>query len=479
MTAGPLPGLDFLCTLPERWPLARWEAWPEGPHGTSQQRAVRGMGTEITAKFGGVRSGKTAADFEIDLAHALGGDHPAVIAWMARNRIPWTIPPGPGRVWVVAATSNDSIRIHRPHFVHAIPEELADWYNVGGRGEARVFIHVPGYAKPAEIWFKSADQPVKSFKGDAVRLCHFDEEPPEDRWDEASLRTGYNGTETLRMLLSMQPEGMTWVHTEIVEKGEKPSVQCHWLDSMDNTALPDVVRAQLKRKFDALPEARRKARQKGLFIVREGLVYPTFRRDIHVVAPFEIPEDWPRFVGMDFGWKTSAVVFAALSPDGDVVIYDEHYQGGLNLSDHSKAIKGKADYNEETGRGNLTRGWGDPREVQQCAEMAKLLKIKFRVVPERSVSLGIDEVTFRLAIDEGRKVPGMTIFGGCHNLLWEMGLYHWQKEKDAPVKKNDHAVDALRYLVVGIAKWSKRRYRTGRGGIDSGAALRQQSKWKV
>lgn len=438
--------------------------------GTHYDLHVPGAGNFIADGVVHHNSGKTSAGFEIDLAHALGGDHPAVIAWMARNGIKWTIPDGPGRVWVVAATSNDSIRIHRPHFFEVIPDHLADWSNRRGRGESSVFIDVPGYSQKAEIWFKSADQDVKSMKGDACRLIHFDEEPEYLKWEEASLRTGYNGVETLRMLLTMQPDGMTWVHREIVKKGKRPSVRCHWLDSLDNVALPDKVRAQLKIKFDALPENVRKARKEGLFVNLEGLVYPAFSRQTHVIEPFEIPEDWPRFIGCDWGLgNPTAILWAALSPDGQIVIYKEHYKAKWPITKHARIVNAE--------HPKPKRGWSDPRDLQSGAELAEQTGIRVKKVPIRSVALGIDVVTLVLAVDEDTKHPGVVFFENLTHTIEEIEGYQWEDGKNEPKQVNDHTCDALRYVLVGIEKHTKRG-RGGFGGIDSGEKLRRRSPWR-
>jgi hypothetical protein len=38
----------------------------------------------------------------------------------------------------------------------------------------------------------------------------------------------------------------------------------------------------------------------------------------------------------------------------------------------------------------------------------------------------------------------------CPRLMLELPYYTWQEGKDEPIKENDHAMDALRYLVGGL-----------------------------
>lgn len=53
----------------------------------------------------------------------------------------------------------------------------------------------------------------------------------------------------------------------------------------------------------------------GLFERPEGLVFDVFDESRHVVAPFEIPFNWPRYAGQDFGLKhPTGTIFGALDP---------------------------------------------------------------------------------------------------------------------------------------------------------------------
>jgi hypothetical protein len=56
--------------------------------------------------------------------------------------------------------------------------------------------------------------------------------------------------------------------------------------------------------------------------------------------------------------------------------------------------------------------------------------------------------------------PRLFVFNTCVNLLDELSTYRWQElsanqegkrnQREDPVKLNDHACDALRYLVMGL-----------------------------
>lgn len=68
-------------------------------------------------------------------------------------------------------------------------------------------------------------------------------------------------------------------------------------------------------------EAARLKRIMGRFVKDEGLLIPSFTRSKHFIKPFQIPTDWPRYVGVDIGSNStkkqskSSIVFIAATPD--------------------------------------------------------------------------------------------------------------------------------------------------------------------
>jgi hypothetical protein len=92
---------------------------------------------------------------------------------------------------------------------------------------------------------------------------------------------------------------------------------------------------QYKRELDALPEAERQAKKFGNWSAYEGQVFEEFRdrkypdepdNAMHVIEPFEIPEFWPKIIGMDWGFAPPAMTwvgYGAISPQKRIYIYRE------------------------------------------------------------------------------------------------------------------------------------------------------------
>jgi hypothetical protein len=64
----------------------------------------------------------------------------------------------------------------------------------------------------------------------------------------------------------------------------------------------------------------------------EGLVYDSFRYDTQVIPKRDLPKDWPRYVGHDFGMNNTAAVWFAQDPhSGDLFLYRTYHQDGGTL----------------------------------------------------------------------------------------------------------------------------------------------------
>lgn len=180
------------------------------------------------------------------------------------------------------------------------------------------------------------------------------------------------------------------------------------------------------------------ARTKGIPSLGAGAIYP-IEEDAFVVAPFQIPDFWPRFYAMDVGWKKTAVLWFAWDRSIDCLyIYTEHYRGQAEPSIHAAAIKA---------RGEWVKGVVDPAargrsqgDGNQLIQNYKDLGLKLTPA-NNSVEAGIDLVMERLST--GR----LKIFSTVRNLLIEMRIYR-RDENGKIVKENDHGCDAMRYGVV-------------------------------
>ena len=234
----------------------------------------------------------------------------------------------------------------------------------------------------------------------------------------------------------------------------------------DNPYLPpDYIRGLL-----AYPERWRKRFVHCHWDAFEGLVFPEFKEDVHFVPRFNIPKHWERYVAMDYGYRNpTAVLFAAVSPGGQIYVYDSHYRNEWRVRDHVPVIRAKA------GNDLITDWLADPSIFKQGYDSKTIAGEyeKFGILwnpANNDVGAGINRVGEYLTPDESDNCR-LYVFADIPDrgsFEREIGAYVWKDLKagsekndpEDPVKKDDHFMDALRYLVMWVHEHSEVR---GRG----------------
>lgn len=212
-------------------------------------------------------------------------------------------------------------------------------------------------------------------------------------------------------------------------------------------------------KLDKLSGARKQRLRYGKWVQAEGAIYEEWNPSIHVIDPFPIPADWPRYWSIDFGFTNPfCCQWWAVDPDGRLYLYREIYHTKLLVEDVAKRI--------------LFLSGDEPKPVRiicdhDAEDRATLTKHigKSTVPAKKDVSPGIQAVKSRMQIaDDGK--PRLFLFRNCvvspdpelvENKLPictedEIDGYIWNDKvtKEQPVKENDHGVDPMRYMCMEL-----------------------------
>ncbi len=104
----------------------------------------------------------------------------------------------------------------------------------------------------------------------------------------------------------------------------------------DNPALakhdPDYIKL-----LRALPDEIYRAKALGDWSVFSGQFFGRWRDKVHVVDPFSIPQDWGRYVSVDWGIAAPRAVYWAARPPGTSTLYVYREQYGAGVSTHEQA----------------------------------------------------------------------------------------------------------------------------------------------
>lgn len=251
-----------------------------------------------------------------------------------------------------------------------------------------------------------------------------------------------------------------------------PDTPYHWLKrrcDAGKTLLLDsrhednpAVTPEYLATLDALSGVRYLRLRLGRWAAAEGIVYEGWDRAAHLIDPFPIPAEWPRYWAVDFGYTNPFVWQAwAEDPDGRLYRYRELYRTQRLVEDHARQIR------------SLTRGEPLPQAIvcdHDAEDRATFERhVGLPTTPAtKSVSPGIQAVAARLrtAGDEkprlylmrdalverdpaldGAKKPACTE-EEIEGYVWDTTAN--RRKGEQPLKKDDHGVDALRYLVAHV-----------------------------
>ena len=210
---------------------------------------------------------------------------------------------------------------------------------------------------------------------------------------------------------------------------------CVFVEWEDVPHLPKELKDAI---LASIPAWQRDSRTKGVPQLGAGAIYQVPTSDIEITG-FELPKHWPKCFGMDVGWNRTAAIWGAYDRETSTLyIYDEYYRGQAEPSVHAAAI---------LQRGKWIPGAIDPASRGRMqTDGSRLLELYQNLgldvdVAENAREAGIYRVWEMLS--QGR----LKVFKGCTNTLSEYRLYR-RDEKGQVVKKNDHLMDSLRYMVM-------------------------------
>ncbi|MDE1828527.1 MAG: terminase family protein [Candidatus Micrarchaeota archaeon] len=279
-------------------------------------------------------------------------------------------------------------------------------------------------------WFKSYEQGREAWQGAAVHIIALNEEPPEDVYSEATMRTMTLDGEVISAMTPML--GLSKVVREYLN-GNRFYVNIGWEDA------PHLSAQQKSDLEKEIPPHERDARMRGLPMIGRGAVYQIDQNRI-TCNDRELPSHWPRAYGMDVGWNATACVWGAIDRETDILyIYSEYEEGHLEPAQHAQSIRSRGDMVGYIDPASDASGQKDGDKLFE-EYTAKDIGLRLEKA-DNAREAGIFELWKRMT--SGR----LRIFKSCHRLLDALRLYHRDKNGKI-VKENDHLPDALRYLSI-------------------------------
>ena len=186
----------------------------------------------------------------------------------------------------------------------------------------------------SKCMFYSADAGRKSLQGATFHLVGFDEEPPQDIYNEGIVRTATigvkeDGSDAGLILLAFTPlNGLSEVALKFLPEGYVPTIfnGMTYVVNITWDDVPHITEFAKKSMMSEMAPWEIRARVYGLPVAGAGAVYPIAEKDVSCPR-FRIPEDWPRVYGFDYSMRRSAALFCAIDPDRDIMYAYDLYVG--------------------------------------------------------------------------------------------------------------------------------------------------------
>ncbi|WP_031010671.1 PBSX family phage terminase large subunit [Streptomyces sp. NRRL F-5727] len=295
-------------------------------------------------------------------------------------------------------------------------------------------------------------------RGLTAQLAYVDEATlvPEGFWTQLLARLSAPGA---RLFATTNPDSPRhWLKTGYLDRASELDLRAWHFKLADNPSLSPAYVANLAAEYVGLW---RRRMIDGAWVVAEGAVYDMWDEARHVVDT--LPDMRRYWVGIDYGTTNAfSAVLLGLGVDGRLYACSEYRHDSratrrqLTDAQYSDAVRTwLATYRPPGAPDTAPRGvvpeWTfiDP----SAASFHTQMWADGHSSPAKATNTvgdGIRSVSSLLAADR------LLIHSSCAGLLSELPGYSWDPKatargEDAPMKVDDHSVDALRYAVHSTA----------------------------
>lgn len=249
------------------------------------------------------------------------------------------------------------------------------------------------------------------------------------------------------------PKGFNHAYDLFNYEGRDPDFKSFKFTSYDN---PFMDAAEIESAKSQMTPDRFAQEYLAEFRKSEGLVYKEFDRTKHIYwdsgAPKFTPDQYEYLGAIDFGYQNPAVVLHVYYGKEHFWIDDEFYKRNRTdrqVAEYAKACNFKAVYPDPESKGG----------VEELVQLG--VNVRDVVKGKGSVVRGIQAV--RELLLAGR----IHVNAKCLNLILEFESYAYDDPKEnrnyeeKPIKMDDHALDALRYIVMMKKPEPRRAFKQG------------------
>lgn len=301
----------------------------------------------------------------------------------------------------------------------------------------------------SHLFFKFYGKGREKWQGVTLDGIWFDEEPPVNVYDEGLIRIKKKkgiAITTFTPLLGMSEVVMRFYRPDPSDPANKYRALINMtIDDVADESHGHITQAEKDAWIASIPVHERDARTKGIPMLGSGKVFPVVEESI-TCEPFEIPEFWPRIMGLDFGWgdhPTAAAMLAIDPESGCIYVYNIYKNKNTGINYHASNLR----------KHNLPIAWphdGLQKDKSSGIQIAQLYRQEgLKLLSEHAQypdnrKNGIEASVAHL-YDLMMK-GNFKVFATCTEWFHEYRIYH---RKDGVIQaKFDDVLSATRYAVM-------------------------------
>lgn len=247
---------------------------------------------------------------------------------------------------------------------------------------------------------------------------------------------------------------VSWLKREIYDRWEKGDKDIDVIQ-FPSIANPSFPRAEYERARRTLPAFKFDMLYNAQYSHPSGQIYSDFDESIHVIKPFALPAEWPRYVGIDFGAiHTSTVWLAEDTTKEAFYVYQTTLEGNLTSRQHALAALKRA------AQERVVSWCGGAKSEQQNRLDWKEAGVNVIKPPFYDVESGLDRIIELL------KDKRLFFFHNCElhslattlsespDIFSELNQYsrkldlNGEPTEEVKDKEKFHRLDALRYAIL-------------------------------
>jgi hypothetical protein len=216
---------------------------------------------------------------------------------------------------------------------------------------------------------------------------------------------------------------------------------------------PYLSKKEINNLSSHLSEEELQSRRFGNFTSGTGMVYNEFDENYNVIEPFDVPYEWYDKISIDPGLHNPlSCHWYACDYDGNIYVIAEHYEKQKTVDYHASRIKEISEgLDWPTMNGKIEAIIDSAANQRTLASEKSVTELFYdngilaSPYVNKDLFSGINRVKAYLKNSNGERK--LFIFKNCVNMIREIKSYYWGNN-DAPVKKDDHAMDELRYYIM-------------------------------